>query len=328
MSADETAMSADRHWPRAPLPWQTESWQRLVSLLHADTLPHAMLAAGPPDIGKQHFMSAFAGTLLCEDSSAGTACGKCRSCHLLAVGTHPDIMFISPEGDSRVIKIDQIRRVLDFATKTPGISQRKVILVGPAEVMNVNAANALLKCLEEPTAGTVLLLFSQRVSTLPATLRSRCQTLAMGLPSQRQSMAWLEQLTGSAEVSGQLLAVSSRRPLLARSYFLEDKLDQQLALRRGVDELLRGGISPLEFPPMVTDLELVDVLALMQSRLEALLRTSVLENNGGGARPGFILRDELARLQQAVANGANPNRQLTIEDCAVRLARAVGDGAA
>ncbi len=320
-------MDADSHWPRAPLPWQTETWQRLVSLLHADTFPHSILAAGPHNIGKQHFLSALAGLLLCEDSSAGTACGKCRNCHLLDVATHPDIMLVSPEEDSRVIKIDQIRSVLDFASMTPGISQRKVILIGPAEAMNINAANALLKCLEEPTESTLLMLFSHRASTLPATLRSRCQTLAMGLPSHGQSMEWLEQVTGSAQISEQLLEVSNQRPLLAKRYFLQDKLGQQLALHRGVDELLQGGISALEFPSVVADLELVDVLALMQSRLELLLRNRVLEGNGPPTRPGFVLRDELARLQQAVASGANPNRQLTIEDCAARLARAVGDGA-
>jgi DNA polymerase-3 subunit delta' len=331
MSTGEKAMSDDEvasHWPRAPLPWQTETWQRLVSLLHADTLPHAILAAGPQNIGKQNFLSAFAGMLLCEDSSGGVACDKCRTCHLLDVGTHPDIMMVSTEEDSRVIKIDQIRKVLDFASKTPGISQRKVILIGPAEVMNLNAANALLKCLEEPTDSTTLLLFSHQPSTLLATLRSRCQTLAMGLPSHAQSMEWLEQVTGSAQISEQLLEVSNQRPLLAKDYFLQDKLEQQLSLRRGVDELLRGGISPLEFPQVVSELELVDVLALLQSRLETSLRASVVDGSGAYARAGFVLRDELARLQQAVSRGANPNRQLTIEDCAAQLVRAVGAGAA
>lgn len=313
-------MSADSPWPRAPLPWQVESWQRLLPLLEADTLPHALLVAGPQYIGKQHYLFALAALLLCEDPSAGTACGNCRCCHLLDAGSHPDALIVTPEEDSRVIKIDQIRQLIDFAVRTPGISSRKLILLGPAEAMNINAANAVLKCLEEPTDSTLILLYSHQPSALPATVRSRCQTLAMAPPASEQSLGWLDQATGSADLSAQLLQVSNERPLLAMEYFLRDELPQQLALQRGVDALLAGEISALEFPQLVAELELVQVLTLMQSNLESILRRQVLETGGQAARPGFVLRDELARLQRAVANGANPNRQLTIEDCAARLA--------
>jgi DNA polymerase-3 subunit delta' len=321
-------VSAEAHWPRGPLPWQAESWQRLQALVEAGTMPHALLVAGPQNIGKQHFLFALGALLLCRSPSAGTACGTCRNCHLLEAGTHPDALVVSTEADSRVIKIDQVRQLIDFATKTPAISHRKLILIGPAEAMNINAANALLKCLEEPTDSTLLLLYSHQPSSLPATVRSRCQSLVMRPPLPAQSIAWLEQATGSAEVSAQLLEVSNQRPLLAMKFFLGDELPQQQALQRGVAALAAGSISALEFSQVVAALDLGDVLALMQARLEVLLRTTVLEQGGAGTRPGFVLCDELARLRLAVVNGANPNRQLTIEDLAGRLARVVGDGQA
>ena len=121
-----------------------------------------------------------------------------------------------------------------------------------------------------------------------------------------------------------LLFIAQRSGQRARRPVEPVKIGQQLALQEGVDALLAGGISALEFPALVAELELVQVLALMQTRLESQLRARVLATGGCGARPGFVLRDELARLQRAVANGANPNRQLTIEDCAARLAAVVG----
>jgi DNA polymerase-3 subunit delta' len=287
-------------------------------------MPHALLIAGPQNIGKQHFLFALGALLLCQSPSAGTSCGTCRNCHLLAVGTHPDVLVVSTEGDSRVIKIDQIRQLIEFATKTPAISRRKLILIGPAEAMTISAANALLKCLEEPTDSTSLLLYSHQPSSLPATLRSRCQTLAMRPPLPAQCSAWLDQATGNAQTSAQLLEVSNNRPLLAMEYFLRDELAQQQALRSGVEALAAGSISALDFTQVVAALDLGNVLALMQARLESILRTLVVETGGASTRPGFELCDEIARLRLAVTNGANPNRQLTIEDFAGRLARVVG----
>jgi DNA polymerase-3 subunit delta' len=312
---------------RAPLPWQKDTWGRLQPLITAGTLPHALLAAGPESIGKQHFLRSLAAVLLCDQPSAGLACGICRACDLMRAGSHPDLLVVETEEDSRVIKIDQVRQLIDFALKTPILASQKIILLGPAEAMNANAANALLKCLEEPSASTQILLYSHQPSALPATVRSRCQTLAMSPPAPQQCLEWLNQITGSSPVSEQLLQVSAHRPLLARDIYLADGLDAQLTLQRGLDALLDGSLSALEFPPLVSGLELDRVLVLIQQRLESVLRAQVVQSGGSGLRDGFLLRDEFARLQRSISNGANPNRQLTIEDCATQLVKAVGAAA-
>jgi DNA polymerase-3 subunit delta' len=245
----------------------------------------------------------------------------------MRAGSHPDLLLVETEEDSRVIKIDQIRQLIDFAQKTSTLASHKLVLLGPAEAMNASAANALLKCLEEPSATTQILLYSHQPSALPATVRSRCQALAMSPPGPQQCLDWLNQITGSGAVSEQLLQVSGDRPLLARDIYLADGLDAQLALQQGLDALLDGTLSALEFPPLVSGLELDRVLALIQQKLESILRAQVLQSGGSGLRDGFLLRDEFARLQRSVSNGANPNRQLTIEDCATQLVKAVGAAA-
>jgi DNA polymerase-3 subunit delta' len=290
----------------------------------ARKLAHALLVAGPAGIGKLPLCQALASLLLCEQPAAGTACGGCRSCDLLTAGTHADLLRVGLEEKSRVIKIDQIRQLIDFVGKTPALGERKVILLGPAETMNINAANALLKCLEEPSASTTLLLYSHQISGLPPTVRSRCQTVAMAVPSREQALEWVQGISGSPESAGQLLDLCEGRPLKARDLFYSDGMEAQLVIRKGLQALLDGGLSALEFPQLVADLELPQVLELMQSALERYLRESSVSANGAVLRPGFILRDELARLQTAISRGANPNRQLIIEDCSAQLALAVG----
>ena len=316
-------MDAENEWQLAPLPWQHTVWQRLQERAQAGNLGHALLAAGPVGIGKLQLLQALASLLLCEQPSAATACGQCRACALLTAGTHADLLRVGLEEKSRVIKIDQVRHVIDFAFKTPALGPRKLILLGPAEAMNINAANALLKCLEEPSASTTLLLYSHQPSGLPATVRSRCQALALAVPARAEAIDWLNGITGSADDSDRLLQLCQGRPLQARDLYYSDGLEQQLAIRQGLQALMQGKLSALEFPQLVADIELPQVLGLMQGALEGHLREATVAGFGAGARQGFLFRDELARLQSAISRGANPNRQLIIEDCSAQLALAV-----
>ena len=317
-------MRPETRWPLTPLPWQSEAWQRLESSLASGKLAHAILLAGPPDIGKRHLQQALAARLLCRDSRGGTACGQCRSCELMEAGSHPDCLVVEAEEDSRVIKIDQIRRLIDFAAKTPALGSDKAILLGPAEAMNTNAANALLKCLEEPSASTSLILYAHQPSLLAATVRSRCQSMPLAVPERSGVLDWLQQTTGDANLAGQLLVLAEGHPLAARQIFLEDRLEQELALQAGLDALLEGRLSALELPRILADLELSKALLVLQNRLEKSMRPALLAGRGQTQQRAFLLRDELARLRRSVAAGANPNRQLALEDLAARMQQATG----
>jgi len=103
----------------APCPWHQPLFEQVLAQHQAGRLPHALLLHGVPGIGKQQFAQALAEVLLCSAPRAGLACGSCHPCQLAVAGTHPDFLLVKPEEDSRVIKIDQVRRAItDFAERT------------------------------------------------------------------------------------------------------------------------------------------------------------------------------------------------------------------
>ena len=324
----ETAPGPDpmgSSWPLRVLPWQQESWSRQRRAVAEDNLPHALLLAGSQGTGITHFGCALAALILCLQPEAETACGRCQSCQLLNAGSHSDLKTLTPAPDSRVIKIDQVRALIDFANQTSALGPRKVVLINPAEVLNLSAANALLKSLEEPAAGTHLLLVSHASSRLPATIRSRCQRLDLPGPLLAQSREWLDQSTGQADITAQLLEVTGNRPTAALALFHSGGLEQQRTLQQGLNALLAGTLSAIDFPALVAELEISEVLGMLAARLQAGIRSELLEcASDGDSRQHFLLLDELLRLQRSVIHGGNPNRQLTIENCAAQLVRVLG----
>ncbi len=309
-------------WPLAPLPWQADHWSRLAELLDADRLPHALMLNGEAGCGKRWLLDAFTARLLCAAPVSGTACGECKSCRLLQAGSHSDLMILEPEEGGRLIKIEQVRKLITFASKTPGLGMRKVILIAPAEAMNINAANALLKCLEEPSVSTTMLLLTHNVSALPATIRSRCQLINIASPKPVDSIAWLSSIVGDAKQAQHALTVAGGRPLLAASLFLENTLEDVERARKSVQALFSGSLSPLEMPALVQSLPLEEVLAFMQEGLEVVLKDRSGPAAGRKVALLFELRDDLARKRRAILAGANPNRQLIIEDYSARMTQA------
>ncbi len=211
---------------RALHPWQQPLWQRWTGL--RTRLPHAILLKGAQGIGKLDFASNLAQSLLCEKPDAkGFACGDCPSCHWFDQESHPDFRLIQPEAlaeaeeaeeggkkkPSRQISVDQIRSLADFANLSAHRGGHRVVLIHPAEAMNVNSANALLKTLEEPTPGMLMILVSHRPQQLLPTILSRCLALAAPVPSKEESIAWLKQ-QGIADPAA-VLAQTSFAPLAA-----------------------------------------------------------------------------------------------------------------
>lgn len=193
----------------AVLPWQESTLRELLD--RRDTLPHALLLYGRTGIGKVDFARTLAQSLLCESPDRGVACGTCPACKWFADGNHPDYRELFPEalGDdadesaedadpdarekkkSKEIKIEQIRALSDFMTLSTHRDGFRVLLVHPAEAMNLAAANALLKTLEEPPPRTAILLVTDSIGRLLATIKSRCQRVMAPVPSTEEAMAWL-----------------------------------------------------------------------------------------------------------------------------------------
>lgn len=149
--------------------------------LRAGRLPHALLLAGPAQVGKRTLATALAAALICQ--AGDKPCGQCRSCRLIAQGVHPDVRLVAADDSERgrdgVLKIDQIRALQREAALAPMEAPHKVFVLREMERANLPAANALLKTLEEPPAHVVLLLTSARPHALLPTIVSRCQVLSL-----------------------------------------------------------------------------------------------------------------------------------------------------
>lgn len=175
-----------------PYPWQRSQWERLHLARAAGRIGHAWLLAGPPGLGKSAFAAALAHSLLCDRPGAsGAPCLSCRSCHLVAVGNHPDLDRIGPDEAGKPIKVDAIRDYCERSSLTAQIADHKVAILDPADAMNGAAANSLLKTLEEPSPSTMLLLVTASPHRLPATVRSRCQRVDFPIPDPNEAAQWL-----------------------------------------------------------------------------------------------------------------------------------------
>lgn len=176
-------------------PWQQGLWQSVCRLANEQRLPHALLLAAAEGMGKRQFARVLAWWRLCQQPTAEGACGHCRSCQLLKAGTHPDLLWVSPEGEgdkvSKVIKIEQARAVVEFASQSAQMQGHRVVVLTPADALNTAAANALLKTLEEPGRDTLFLLLTDRPAGLLATIRSRCQLLPMPQAELAPLQDWL-----------------------------------------------------------------------------------------------------------------------------------------
>jgi DNA polymerase-3 subunit delta' len=306
----------------APLPWQGGPWSDLSQQLDRDQLPHALLLAGPRYTGKAHFALALARLLLCHSPADSMNCGTCHACELSASGNHGDMRWLAPEEKSRVIKIDQVREVVEFANKTASFGQRKVIVLTPADSMNNNAANALLKSLEEPASDTFLILVCHRLHGVPATIRSRCQIRKLGIPAQSESLDWLDRLTGDHTESKRLLDLAEGRPLLAESLYREGGADTLAAQQLAFRGLLEGRVNVSEMAALLADDGIEQVLVRLAAGLESALRGfDGRELAGEQARGVFRVLDEITGIRRAVAGGANPNRQLLVEALLVKVQR-------
>ncbi|MBN4073326.1 AAA family ATPase [Mariprofundus ferrooxydans] len=139
--------------------------------LTAGNLHHAWLLYGLKGVGKHTLAERLAGFAICERQSA---CGECHGCSMLAAGSHPDVFRLGLLEGKRDLTVEQIRQVLGFLSLSAAQGGRRVVILDDAERMNGQAANALLKGLEEPSAGSLLLIVCSDLERLPATVRSRC----------------------------------------------------------------------------------------------------------------------------------------------------------
>ena len=211
----------------ALLPWHQAYWQQLQAYLQQKRIPQALLIVGAEGLGKQQLAEQFTAALLCNTPQAnGMACGQCHDCRLYFAQTHPDVITVSRAVDKTSISVEQIRQLVSQLSLKPQYAGYRIVLFQAADSMNSNAANALLKCLEEPSERSVLILITDKPSKLPATILSRCQQLTLSKPDASLASAWLQQQQPELDSQQRqnLLQLAQGAPYLALSYAKTDVL--------------------------------------------------------------------------------------------------------
>lgn len=243
------------------LPWQTGITDQLLQRWRAGELPHALLFSGAEGIGKNHFAGHFSRLLFCKSGSTTDTvepCGHCQGCKLMNAGTHPDFRWVQSD-EGKAIPIDTIRGIGEFLSLKSQLSSMQVVIISPADKLNIFAANSLLKTLEEPTANTLLILVTSRPDRLLPTIRSRCQIVPFPVPPRDKAAAWMAQqcqanriATGSSQDStegkdttSRLLALAGGAPLVALKYAQTGALAAHDDMLGSFEKLAAQGLDPV-----------------------------------------------------------------------------------
>lgn len=263
-------------------PWQNALWQNVNQ--SRDKRHHAFLMYGRAGIGKYDFALNFSQSLLCSNQHiSGEACLQCSSCRWFREESHPDFRLIMPEqndnADDEVsstkknkkktqISVAQIRELSDFLSLSSHQSNgMRIVLIQPAESLNLASANALLKMLEEPAPGVVFILIAHQLQRLLPTIISRCQKVKMPIPTVAQALDWLD--ANGVSNAAQQLAYMEGSPIKVFNEQAEyDALKQiwgQLALGQRMEPQLAAPIaiaSSVEMGVIAVQKWIYDLLAI------------------------------------------------------------------
>lgn len=329
---------------QVPFPWHDAHWRRLDRLRINNQLAHAYLIAGSAGLGLRIFAEKFAHLLLCAQPEAGRACAECKQCVLSANNQHPDLLRVRPEGTSRVVKVEQIREASEFLSMTSHAGGPKIVIIEHSHQMNASAANALLKTLEEPNPDSYLLLVTESVSSMMATISSRCQRLQFEAPRFDESLEWLQGQLLDNEDGVKLLVASDNQPLKALELASSDAYEVQQSFIANVCDLLTGHSSirqcvtqaaklgePVAVGYMLNLAALLvksgvtgaTVITAEDPPVSRLIRALDQVEHSSKAQAEGLLRFYQSALdgRQQLASSTNPNPQLIMESLLRQWAR-------
>jgi len=285
------------------LPWQELIWQQVLNTKNQNHIAHALLFAGPLGIGKLQFATAFKSSLLCSKNSISEpGCGQCRFCKM---SEHPDFHNVTFEVDektgkvSKSIKIDQIRKIIEFSLLHSHYSKAKIIIIHPAEAMTVSASNALLKILEEPPEGTYFVLISNETHNLSATIKSRCQLVQFKIPDANVSRQWLLSQSINKELIEPCLKLAFNAPIAAKDYADKKYIEQHIILINNILSITNNSVDPMDIASTWLKIESNLPLQALYSCLSDLI---LLKSVGSESE---IINDSNRAILQNIANSVS-----------------------
>ncbi len=267
-------------------PWQHQTWQLLVQSRARHSLAHAFIFSGVQGVGAFEFSQAVSAWLLCQQPTTQGACGFCKSCQLWQAQSHPDYRLLAQLTDdktgktSHVIKVDQVRELLGFLNKSAQLNGYRVAVIHHAETLNINAANSLLKNLEEAGANTAIILLTEQPLMLLPTIRSRCQQLVVPVPDAHTAKQWLlPQLKNPAQAD-LLLALAEGAPLAALALQDAAWFQARAALAQSILDVLQKKHSALQVSQQWhKQLKADELLTLLQLLLADVLFVKLQQNH-------------------------------------------------
>ncbi len=230
-------------------PWQEAVWQKLTQRF--PKIGHGLLFYGKTGCGKHAFVNAFVGWLLCVNKQPQGACGQCHSCVWLKSDTHPHYVYLSTDEDNQKanakISIDKVRDLQPFVQQT--VEGWRVVVIDPAEALNVASSNALLKTLEEPGERVMIILIAEHYLKLPATIRSRLQHYALDRLSPEDASNFLKSRLEPAihDKAPLLLNLSNQMPLLALDLSQATWLEQRHSFVQDWLQLVQNKAMPMQY---------------------------------------------------------------------------------
>jgi DNA polymerase-3 subunit delta' len=298
--------------------------------------------------------------LLCSQANDGEPCGNCQDCKLFLSGTHPDFHVLTSEHESvngridlvsqyseryqdgvardkkanpaQIIPVDQIRTLIDRFYQSSHISDSRVALVLPADRMNINASNALLKVLEEPPEGAFFVLVADQPGLLPSTIRSRCVLETLANPDAEAAKQWL----GAQGANTEAIALADEAvegPIQILHKDQSGELAQQQKNMNGLLAVMGGRQDPVELASAMSKQEILPLLQWMQQVLVVIIKWQ-----SGGQAPRWSSKsgldlasvpsaklhavyDKIGRYRSMARDQVNP--QLALEELLIALQRAL-----
>lgn len=318
------------------LPWQHQQWQQLWRAKQQGRLPHAFILVGENGLGKKQFASCFASAVLCQKpTDSGERCGVCHACHLLKAKSHSDLLMIEPEEKSQNITVDQIREMVQQVNETTLHGGYRVIIIHPASAMNMNAANALLKTLEEPAANTLIILIADLSLRLPATILSRCQKIIFQKPDHAMAQSWLQSQNTTKIDEILLLKLADGAPLKALSLLAGDLLKNRQDFYQGLVSLAEASEDPLLLAAKWQTLDSLVVIDLLLSWVMDLCRLKMTQDSDNVINDDYLtdikkletriqqtdlfaFLDQVQQMRGKLLTGLNLNKQLLLEELFIR----------